>query len=119
MASWQDIVQHKQAQRAALIPKEWRLKDSQLPPESILNVTHIPRKCGILTPSEISITEDYDAVALAEAIRSRKLTSHAVTLAYCKRAAIAQQLINCLTEICFEDALRRAKQLDYHLERYG
>lgn len=33
----------------------------------------------------------------------------------CQRAAIAQQLTNCLTEIFFDDALKRAEELDAHL----
>lgn len=32
--------------------------------------------------------------------------------AYCKRAALAQQVINCLTEIFFDRALARANELD-------
>ena len=117
MAPWQEIARQKQAQRDALIPREWRL--NELPATNVLNVTNVPANSGILTPSEVSITEDYDAVALAELIRNRKVTSYAVTLAFCKRAAIAQQLTNCLTEICFSDALARAKALDYHLESHG
>ncbi|KAL9116262.1 MAG: hypothetical protein Q9227_000633 [Pyrenula ochraceoflavens] len=36
--------------------------------------------------------------------------------AFCKRAAIAHQLTNCLTEIRFESALKRAGQLDAYLK---
>lgn len=38
-----------------------------------------------------------------------------VTRAFCKRAAIAHQLTNCLTEVFFDDALKRASELDDHL----
>ena len=34
-------------------------------------------------------------------------------------AAIAQQATNCLTEIFFEDAIARAKQLDVYIARTG
>ena len=117
MPKYEQIAKQKQATRDALIPKEWRLRS--LPQEDVLNVTKIPQSAGILSDHEISITENYDATSLSEAIRARTLTSHEVTLAYCKRAAIAQQLTNCLTEIFFEKALARAKALDHHLQRYG
>ncbi|KAL9056650.1 MAG: hypothetical protein Q9162_002821 [Coniocarpon cinnabarinum] len=117
MPLWQDIATQKQAQRDALLPKEWRL--AELPGPDVLDVTSIPARSGILNADEVAITENFDAVALAELIRKRKLSAYAVTLAFCKRAAIAQQLTNCLTEICFTSALNRAKALDHHLERYG
>lgn len=115
--AYKAIAERKQAQREALIPQDWRLRS--LPTENVLNVMDIPAKSGILSANEIEITERYDATALAEAIRSKALTSVQVTMAFCKRAAIAQQLTNCLTEILFEPALRRAAFLDNHLARYG
>ena len=33
-------------------------------------------------------------------------------IAYCKRAAIAQQTVNCLTEICFDEAIAEATRQD-------
>ena len=47
---------------------------------------------------------------------ARSDTKHAIKhLTCCQRAAIAHQLTNCLTEIFFEDALKRASELDAHL----
>jgi amidase len=45
---------------AAKVPEELRLPSTiiQNPPR---NVTGVPRECGILTPEEIDITENYDA----------------------------------------------------------
>ncbi|KAF2187547.1 amidase [Zopfia rhizophila CBS 207.26] len=44
-------------------------EDYYIPQEYVdnppLDVTDIPRKCGILTPEELEITENYDAVGLA------------------------------------------------------
>lgn len=103
---------------ATKIPKECYLpKDIiEKPP---LNVTDIPRTCGILSKEEISITEDYDAIALAEAIAERKLTAVQVAKAFCKRAAIAHQLSCCLTDFFMEEALERAEFLDQYLERHN
>jgi amidase len=40
-------------------------------------------------------------------------------LAFCKRAAIAQQLVNCLTEICFDEALKLALWQDEQFAQNG
>ncbi|KAJ5766226.1 uncharacterized protein N7511_003842 [Penicillium nucicola] len=42
-----------------------------------------------------------------------------LTTAFCKRAAISQQVNKCLTEIFFERAIQRAKNLDEILARTG
>lgn len=55
-----------------------------MPSESVTNYTSIPRTCGLLDKEELEITEQYDAVALAEAIRTRKLKCVDVTRAFCK-----------------------------------
>jgi amidase len=116
-APWVAIARRKQAERQSRIPKAWLL--SSPPPPDVLDVRSIPRTSGILTPAELSITEKYDATAIADAIRSRKVTAEQVTIAFCKRAAIAQQVCNCLTEIFFEDAIERAKFLDKEYKRTG
>ncbi|KAI9726355.1 MAG: hypothetical protein M1828_001629 [Chrysothrix sp. TS-e1954] len=113
---WQPIAARKQRERDACIPPAWRLKS--LPTQST-NVTSIPRTCGILTKEELDITEQYDATSLARAIAERQLQCVDVTRAYCKRAAIAQQLTNCLTEPLFEQAMQRAEWLDHQLKRTG
>ncbi|KAI5258661.1 amidase [Aureobasidium subglaciale] len=104
-----DISRAKCEQRERLIRDEWKIS-----PKLKLghNALEVPKICGILTEREIAITEDNDAVDIIEKIRSQAFTAEEVTLAFCKRAAIAQQLTNCLTEICFEDAIERARQLD-------
>jgi amidase len=79
----------------------------------------IPSTCGILTPTELELTEKYDATDLVQLMTSGKLKSYDVTLAFCKRAAIAQQCVNCLTEIFFEEALARAKMCDEYLAKEG
>jgi amidase len=116
-ALWVAIARRKQAERQARIPKAWLLSSS--PPPDALDVRSIPGSSGILTPAELAITENYDATALADAIRSRRVTAEQVTIAFCKRAAIAQQVCNCLTEIFFEDAIERAKFLDKEYKRTG
>ncbi|TXT15767.1 hypothetical protein VHUM_00270 [Vanrija humicola] len=105
--TWETISANKRAQRDALIPDEWKVDV----PESVVNVIDVPRTSGILSPAEVKITET-DAPTLVKQILAKELTSEAVTLAFSKRAAIAQQLTNCLTEIFFTEALETAKKID-------
>ncbi|KAJ9150875.1 Amidase [Pleurostoma richardsiae] len=83
------------------------------------DVTGIPRQCGILTEEELEITEKYDAVALADAIRSRKFTAVAVATAFSKRAIIAHQVSCCLVEWFMDEAVQRAKELDAYQAATG
>jgi amidase len=60
---------------------------------STWNVLQVPRECGLLSDRELNITEKYDAVALVEALAAGAFTAEEVAVAFCKRAAIAQQLV--------------------------
>ncbi|KAL2357109.1 acetamidase [Cryomyces antarcticus] len=115
--SWQSIAARKKEEQTSRIPKEWLL--AREPSPNLNNVLSVPRSCRLLSERELAITENYDATALAEEIAKGRLKSVDVVTAFCKRAAIAHQLTNCLTEIMFEDALSRAKKLDEHLKRTG
>lgn len=77
-----------------------------------------PLRDRILTPLELEITS-LTATELASRIADRVYTSHQVLSAYIRAATVAQDLTNCLTEICFVQGLARAKELDEHLERTG
>ncbi|KAI2480474.1 Acetamidase [Pyrenophora tritici-repentis] len=112
-AKWQDVSQRKKDEQYGRIPADWRLKT--LPGPHVKSYMDIPRNCGLLSKEELDITEKYDAVALAQAIKDKQVKCVDVTRAFCKRAAIAHQLTNCLTEIFFDDALKRAQELDHHL----
>ena len=81
---WHSIRDRKLADRAAKIPKEWLILSENLPGSDVLDVTDIPRTCGVLTPKELHITEAYDARSLAAVICNRKLTAVEVTTAFCK-----------------------------------
>lgn len=87
-SSWETAVADKKQRLDNAIPPEWRLKTKVDSP----NVMNVPINSGILTPEEIQITES-SAVELVRQLARGKLTSTAVTLAFCKRAALAQQLV--------------------------
>ena len=81
-SKWQLVSWAKKDEQYARIPLEWRL--TSLPSPDSTNYIDVPRKCGLLTQHEIAITQEYDATALAEAIRSRKLKCVDVARAFCK-----------------------------------
>ncbi|EXJ70781.1 uncharacterized protein A1O5_05771 [Cladophialophora psammophila CBS 110553] len=109
------ISRRKLEERDSKIPAEWRISM----PEDDDNLLGLPRSCSLLSQRELDITEQNDSVALLEKIRAREYSSVEVTRAFCKRAAIAQQVLNCLTEIFFDQALERAAYLDDYLNRIG
>ena len=115
--TWQSIAARKQEERASKIPKEWLLRSPI--DDSRLNVLSLPRECGILNEDEIRLTEHFDATALVSGLQNGILRSIDVVTAFCKRAAIAQQVTNCLAEMFFDDAITRAKELDEYISRTG
>lgn len=86
--AWEKISEEKKAQIAASIPPEWRLKFAA----TEISVMDYPKKSGIMTPEELSITES-SATDLIKKMANGQLTSVAVTTAFCKRAALATQLV--------------------------
>ncbi|KAK5065356.1 hypothetical protein LTR84_001194 [Exophiala bonariae] len=125
--TWQEVVAEKQNASRKLVPHEWQLPDAiwkelTLPLEA--NSTRlidkdIPRRSGLLNIRELEITEDHSTVQLLSALAKGTFSSYEVTTAFCKRAAIAQQLTNCLTETFYDAALTRAKELDAYLASNG
>lgn len=117
-APWETIAAQKRAEQHSRIPKSWLLA-SPPSPSSTADVRSIPQTSGILSPRELTITSSHDATALAALIRGKTYTASEVCTAFCKRAAIAQQLTNCLTEILFDYGIARARWLDSELARTG
>ncbi|RDW61821.1 amidase [Aspergillus mulundensis] len=111
--SWQDLAADKRARLAQTIPDEWKIRT--LPTDD--NVLDFPQKSGILTEAELQITES-SAAELVSSLASGQLTSVEVTTAFCKRAAIAQQLTNCLLEFFPDAALTQARELDAYYAKH-
>lgn len=123
---WRTAIERKRQERIDRTPKEWILEEQYLAslncgPTKSTNILQldVPRKSGILTEKEVEITESYTAVELVEKLREGSFTAVEVTTAFCKRAAIAQQLVSCLTEVFYAEALERAKSLDEYFQREG
>ncbi|KAL5512322.1 hypothetical protein ACEPAG_3314 [Sanghuangporus baumii] len=114
MTTWQDLVADKKQRQLSAIPKEWIISP---PPEDQLDVTGVPASCRLLTPFELEVTELDDVGILLAKLASGEWSSVDVTRAYYKRAIIAQQVVNCLTEIFVERALQRAAECDEYLKK--
>ena len=114
---WKQRAAIKREQQAAQIPAEWRLSPlpSPLPKSALAYI----ETCTLLTKLEHRITSILDASALLAQISSRELSAVQVATAFCKRAAIAQQLTGCCTEMFFDKALEQAEALDRHLAETG
>ncbi|THC95811.1 hypothetical protein EYZ11_004721 [Aspergillus tanneri] len=112
-SSWTDRAEAKRSQLSNAIPSEWRVQ--KLPSgDSAFEYT---KTCGILSPEELSIISS-SATDLVSQLSTGKLRAVDVTLAFCKSAAIAQQLTNCMHEFFPEDALAQAKQLDQYYSEH-
>jgi amidase len=94
--AWEKTAADKKARIAATIPQEWRIKS--LPTED--SVMDFPKASGIMSSEEIAITE-LPATDLVAQMAVGKLTSVAVTTAFCKRAALAHQLVSFTTLLSY------------------
>lgn len=91
-ARWEEIAQKKRAELAYTIPNEWVIPDSIKPPESQLDVTTFPQESGWFTPKELEITAA-SATHILGKTTTGQWSAEEVTLAFCKRASAAQQLV--------------------------
>ncbi|KAM0230877.1 hypothetical protein ACHAPO_008933 [Fusarium lateritium] len=115
-SSWNDIAVAAQAELLQAIPDQWRIDPKQYSGQS--NVSRIPLTCGVLSKRQIAITE-LTVSELQQRLRSRTLKATEILEAFAARAAIAHQLVNCLTDWFYEEGLSSAKELDQKLESGG
>ena len=87
---WKAVAAARRQTIYSRIPVEWLLQPRDLDEPAPIDV---PRRCVILSDTELRITE-LKAVEITQAVRDRKLTALDVTSAFCKRAAIAHQLVS-------------------------
>ncbi|KAF2792864.1 amidase [Melanomma pulvis-pyrius CBS 109.77] len=112
---WQDIAKEAQEHRDSTIARVAPPIPS-IPPKLPKNVTSIPET--LLDPSTISIT-NAPPEELLNSLLTGQISATAVTAAYLQRAAVAQGLVNCLTELLPSRSLDRAKELDAYYEAHG
>ncbi|KAG2137384.1 general amidase [Suillus bovinus] len=112
---WTALVAEKKQRQSESIPHEWVVTP---PSDSTLDVSAFPETCGLLNPREIEITNTSVDVLL-EKLACAAWSAVDVTTAFYKRAIVAHQLVNCLTEIFVDRALARAAELDDYLKNTG
>ncbi|KAF9245810.1 amidase signature domain-containing protein [Melanogaster broomeanus] len=86
------------------------------PSDDVLNVQSYPQ--ATLTDKQRAIV-NCDATSLVDSIRKMVYTSTEVLTAFVTVAVRAQDVTNCLTESCLNDAFARAAELDRHLKETG
>ena len=91
--SWQAKARAKVADMKSRIPTEWILNQADLEKAREQRNLTGPFIEQFLTDDEKRITE-YDSVGLVERIKSGQYSAVEVVRAFCKRAAIAQQIVS-------------------------
>jgi amidase len=87
-SKWEELAADKRNRINESIPEEWRIKE--LPAGDCF--FDFPAKSGLLSDQEISITET-SATDLVQQLAHGTLKAVDVTMAFCKRAALAHQLV--------------------------
>lgn len=87
-SKWEELAADKRTRINESIPEEWRTKE--LPAGDCF--FDFPAKSGLLSDQEISITES-SATDLVQQLAHGDLKAVDVTIAFCKRAALAHQLV--------------------------
>jgi amidase len=93
--NWEKIAEARRTSLAEQIPRRYRIPQDKLPPESQLDVTTWPKESGWFTSKELRITES-TASQILQQVASQAWwawSAEDVTVAFCKRAAAAQQLV--------------------------
>ncbi|KAK0654584.1 putative amidase PB8B6.03 [Lasiodiplodia hormozganensis] len=111
---WKTIAENKRNSIIDKIPEEWRIP-SFPPPEALPDVSGSYIR-QYLTSREVDITET-DAVGIIHKTTTGEWTAKEVTLAFCHRAALAHQMVSCLHEIFFDNAIKDAERLDAYFEQ--
>lgn len=93
--TWETIAARKRGRLQSSIPSDWRIDIKELENLDSSAVRYISES-KVLSSEDVRIT-NLSAVALVAKLAAGELTSVEVTLAFCKRAALAHQLVRiCL-----------------------
>ncbi|PIL30761.1 hypothetical protein GSI_06929 [Ganoderma sinense ZZ0214-1] len=115
---WRALCAARKQRQLHAIPGDWSIHPPPHDP-SHPNVLNVPQTCGLLTARELDITDTVNVETLLDNLRTGQWSSVEVTTAFYKRAIVAHQLTNCLTEIFIDQALARAQQVDAYLQIHG
>lgn len=111
--TWEETAKAKREAVLSQVPSEWIIK---VPEDECLNTREY---LDSVLPAEENAITSQSLISLCDKISAGKLTSLAVTTAFCHRAALSHQILNNCAEIFFDRALARAKELDKIYEQTG
>lgn len=114
---WTDVRDAKQAERSTKLA-HFEIPANLLPAADELDVSTWCASSGWLTPEELRITT-LNAHEVCAEIASGRLSAVTVFDAICKRAAAAQQLLNCVTEVYFAEGREIALERDAYFAAHG
>ena len=104
--TWEERAADKRNRINDSIPQEWKIQT--LPMDD--SVLEFPKKSGILSDQELAITQS-SASDLVKKLAQGELTAVDVTVAFCKRAALAHQLVSSICDVylysCYSNSFSR------------
>ncbi|KAL4898488.1 amidase signature domain-containing protein [Aspergillus ambiguus] len=116
LQNWEQIVSQKRSLRDQAL-KPYLISDLELRPPQVHDVQK--RSCVHDDPLVQEITDIDSVSTLLGYMKSGKYSAEQVTNAYIRRAVIAHQLANVITEVVFDDALSQAQELDRVFKKTG
>ncbi|CDK28590.1 unnamed protein product [Kuraishia capsulata CBS 1993] len=116
--SWKPKIAKYNQELENSMKQEYRLPKDKFPAADEIDMVPIAKSSGLLTESELTITET-SAVELCAKMAKGELTATAVLDAFVKRATIAHELLNVATGFILEDGYARAKELDEYYAKTG
>ncbi|PSK37216.1 hypothetical protein C7M61_003643 [Candidozyma pseudohaemuli] len=115
---WTDIAKRKQDSILGGIPPEWR--DAEIADKmQRTGETNTKRFLDATLPEDENAITHLSLVDLQKKIAAGEFSALEVTTAYCHRAALAHQIVNCCSDIFFDEAFERAKKLDQVFAKDG
>ena len=118
VGNYKKLAAQARIRRDKQLPDEYRIPTDKLPGLDVKDVSGFAQESGLMDSVELEITGS-DIPTLLKNIADNQWSALSVTKAFCKRAAYAQQLTNCLSEILFDRGIERAKYLDDYHKREG
>jgi amidase len=118
VANWEARIENARERREKQLRDEYRIPADKLPGDDVKDVSRFPYESGLMSSKELEITDARVRDILTK-ITNKQWKAEDVAKSFCKRAVHAHQLVNCLTEMMFEQAIDRAKELDEYYEREG
>lgn len=90
--SWEEVGKQARARLSDSIPSQWRIPADKLPAAEQLDVMGFAYQSGLFSEREISITTS-SATDIVKNVATGEWKAEDVTRAFCKRAAVAHQLV--------------------------